>query len=357
MNTLIRYGATESVFAEAADHPGLHLARVTSQYKGVYKIAAEQGESLAEVSGKLRHESDDLANYPAVGDFVMICQGEADSGNAVIHRILKRKSFFARAAVGHAGQTQIVAANIDIAFICMSLNNDYNFNRLERYLAIAWKSGALPSIILTKSDLCERLPDVLEEIAAVAPGVAVCTTSINDQASHDTVRSYLKPGITASFIGSSGVGKSTLINCLAGEEIIRTSSIREDGRGRHTTTRREMLLLPQGGIVIDTPGMRELGIQSADIAKSFADVESLTAQCRFHDCAHGAEPGCAVRHALETGELNQRRWNNYVKLTREAEYSALSSRQLEVKKLNGMFESIGGMKKARNSLRQKDKRR
>ncbi len=357
VSILTAYGAGDGFLAEAALFPDWHLARVTSQHKSLYRVITDSGETLAEISGKFRHEATALSHYPAVGDFVMLGLPEDTAGHAVIHRVLRRKSAFTRKAVGLEEQTQIVAANIDIAFICMSLNNDYNMSRLERYLSVAWNSRALPVIILTKADLCPNLSDFLDAITAVAPGVDVVPTSADDQASYGGLLAYLKPGVTASFIGSSGVGKSTLINLLAGKEVLRTARAGQDDKGRHTTTHRELLLLPQGGIVIDTPGMRELGVASPDLSRSFADIESLMEQCRFNDCTHGAEPGCAVKQALETGALDERRWANYRKLQREARYQGLSSRQLETEKLNGMFGTVGGMKKARAFIRKNDKRR
>ena len=356
MNILTEYGA-ENFFAEAALYPDWHLARITSQHKGLYKVITNQGEAPAEISGKLRHGATALSHYPAVGDFVMLSLPEGKAGHAVIHHVLQRKSAFTRNAVGLEEQTQVVAANIDIVFICMSLNNDYNVSRLERYISVAWNSRALPVIILTKSDLCADLSHILDEIAAVASGVDVVTTSINDQTSYEILRPYLKPGVTASFIGSSGVGKSTLINLLVGKEVLRTAHVGLNDKGMHTTTHRELLLLPQGGIVIDNPGVRELGVESANLSQSFADVVALIAQCRFDNCTHGTEPGCAVKQALETGSLDERRWANYQKLKREARYRGLSSRQLKTEKLNGMFENIGGMKKARAFIRKSNKRR
>ncbi len=358
MNHFIQYGASQRFFTEATLYPQYTLARVISQFKDQYKIITEAGECFAKVSGKFRYTASALQDYPAVGDFVMVDITESSSGNAIIHHVLTRKSAFARAAAGTEPQTQVVAANIDVVFICMSLNNDYNLSRLERYLSVAWDSRATPVVVLTKSDLCQSLPEILTEISAVAPGTDIVTTSSHSPDSCEKLLAYIKPGITASFIGSSGVGKSTLINCLAGKELLATSEIRQDDdRGRHTSTRRELLVLPQGGIVIDTPGMRELGVESVDLSRSFADIDELSDRCRFRDCTHTKEPGCAVLQALKNGSLDARRLESYRKLKREARYDGLSAKQIETKKLNSMFEGIGGMKKARSFIRQNDKRR
>lgn len=357
VSILTDYGADARFLAEAAAFPDWTLARITAQHKGVYRVMSQRGEALAEIAGKFRHGATALSDYPAVGDFVMLSLPDGNAGHATLHRVLKRKSAFARRAAGSTEETQIVAANIDVVFICMSLNHDYNASRLERYLSIAWNSGALPVVVLTKSDLCADLSRVLDEMPSVAPGVEVVITSHTDPASYDRLSAYLTPGMTASFIGSSGVGKSTLVNFLAGKEILRTSHVGQNDKGRHTTTHRELLLLPRGGMVIDTPGMRELGVESVNLVRSFEEVAALTLQCRFDNCTHGTEPGCAVKQALESGALEERRWVNYQKLKREARYHGLSSRQLEAEKLNGMFEQVGGMKKARAYLRKNDKRR
>ncbi|NLB37527.1 MAG: ribosome small subunit-dependent GTPase A, partial [Clostridiales bacterium] len=273
----------------------LFLARVISQYKDLYKLVTEDGECLAEISGKFRYAATRLSEYPAVGDFVMADRIRGSSGNAIIHRVLTRKSVFERTSVVDKNQTQVIAANIDTVFICMSLNNDYNLSRLERYLSVASNSLAAPVVVLTKADLCNDLPARLAEISAVAPGVDAVVTSSCDKSSCDRLLPWLQKGMTASFIGSSGVGKSTLINRLMEEDLLTTSEIRHDDKGRHTTTRRELLILPQGGIVIDTPGMRELGVEAADFSKSFPDIDSLAGNCRFRNCTHTTEPDCAVR--------------------------------------------------------------
>ena len=356
LNQLIHYGASERWFAEATLYPDLYLARVISQYKDLYKIITESGECLAEISGKFRYEAMELSQHPAVGDFVMTDRTEGGSGNAIIHHVLTRKSVFERTAVGSEHQTQVVAANIDTVFICMSLNNDYNLSRLERYLSVAWNSRAIPVIVLTKADLCEVLPSVMAEISTVAFGTDVAVTSSLDTASCNKLLPYLQNGMTASFIGSSGVGKSTLINRLMGEDLLSTSTIRQDDKGRHTTTRRELLVLPHGGVVIDTPGMRELGVESVDLSKSFSDIEETAAKCRFRDCTHTKEPGCAVRQALDDGILDQRRMESYLKLKREARYDGMSFKQIETEKLDEMFKGVGGMKKVRKYIRENNKR-
>ncbi len=357
VNQLKKYGAEERFFTEAAQFDKMSLARVISQYKGLYRIVTEQSKGLAEVSGRFRFEASSLLAYPAVGDFVMVDRADLQSGNAIIHQVLSRKSAFMRAAVGVSNEAQLVAANIDFVFICMALNNDYNLNRLERYLSIAWDSGATPVVVLTKSDLCDDLAEILIEISSVAVGVDVVTTSSLDKESYQQLFHYIKPGLTASFIGSSGVGKSTLINLLAGKELLATSHIRQDDKGCHTTTRRDLLLLPQGGIVIDTPGMRELGVESADLSKSFADIEELVLQCKFNDCTHITEPGCAVQQAIADGELDARRFENYKKLQKEARYDGLSSKQIETEKINAMFGGTAEMKRIRDYAKQKNKRR
>lgn len=355
-NKLINLGFTERLLQEAIHYKGLYLGRVVAQYKDLYNVATEKSEVLSEISGKLRYSSEELPDYPAVGDFVMVDREDDQHGNAIIHKILTRKSIFIRRAAGTSNDVQVVAANIDIIFICMSLNNDFNLRRLERYLSIAWDSGAIPVVLLTKSDLCANLPERLAEIEKVATGVDLVVTSSMTEDGYSSILKYISPGLTVAFIGSSGVGKSTLINRLLGEDIIETREIRKDDKGKHTTTRRELIVIPSGGAVIDTPGMREIGVESVNLVKSFADIEEFSEHCKFKDCQHGNEPGCAVRKAIEEGILIEERLQSYRKLKKEAKYEGLNSKQIEKEKIAEMFSDFGGMKNARDYLKSKNRK-
>lgn len=350
-------GLNQQFLAESKLYTGLIIGRVVSQYKDLYKVICSNGVLTAEVSGKFRFEVKHLSGYPAVGDFVMVDRDHNTNGNAIIHNILTRKSAFIRKAAGTANQEQIVATNIDTVFICMSLNNDFNLRRLERYLAIAWDSNAIPVIVLTKSDLCDDLSVKLLEVNSVAIGVDVLVATSMHEDGYLQVLDYMKKSQTVAFMGSSGVGKSTLINRLLGQNVIATKDLRNDDKGKHTTSRREMFLLPSGGVVIDTPGMRELGLESVDLSKAFSDIDQLSAMCKFHDCTHTKEPGCAVRQAIDEGILHIERLESYRKLKKETKYDGLDSRQIEKTKLNEMFGSVGGMKNARKFAKEKNKNR
>lgn len=356
MNTLNNYGLTGRFSNEATMYPELSLARITAQHRGLYKIATEHGEMQAEISGKFRFETTELAKFPTVGDFVMVSAQSSES-NAIIHHVLTRKSVFLRTAVGLNAEAQSVAANIDTVFICMSLNNNFNLSRLERYLSVAWDSGATPVVLLTKSDLCEDLAKAVNDVERVSSFSDVIPLSVFDENVENKLSKYLKPGTTSAFIGSSGVGKSTLINKLLGEDVLATASVGNADKGRHTTTGREMFPSPFGGVLIDTPGMRELGAESADLGKAFNDIEKLISQCKFHNCTHVSEPGCAISEALENGTLDQRRFQNYCKLKTEAGYDGLNSKEIETKKLERMFKDVGGMKNARKFAKQQRKNR
>ena len=317
--------------ALAAQYPERTVGRITLQEKGFYRIRTSMGEQNALVSGKFQFDAQSPSDYPAVGDYVMASCADPDT--AIIHQLLPRRSLFVRKAAGTSKTEQVVAANIDTVFLCMSLNNDFNLRRLERYLAVAWESGADPVVVLTKADLCADLPQKQREVEAIAMGVDILTTSAMESDGYRQIMPYITQGRTVAFVGSSGVGKSTLINRLLGEERLATDGLRNDDKGHHTTTHRELLFLPNGAMVIDTPGMRELGMWDAasGVEQTFGDIEELAARCRFRNCSHSSEPGCAVRAALESGHLDTGRWQSYQKLKNENSYAADSKSYLAAK--------------------------
>lgn len=356
-SNLYKCGLDDYFLKESTVYTNLFIARVTEQHREQYKVVTECGELNAVISGKLAYHADGKASFPAVGDWVMIDRVDGDSGLAVINHTLPRKSKFVRKAAGTANEEQIVAANIDIVFICMSLNTDFNLRRLERYLTISWDSMATPVIVLTKSDLCDDIRLKLDEIASVAMGVDVVVCSAENSYGLDAIMTYTKPGKTIAFIGSSGVGKSTLINRLMGQNILATKQIREnDDRGRHATTHRQLLLLPNGGIAIDTPGMRELQISTGDLSKTFEDIDELALKCKYKNCTHNDEPGCAIRQAIHNGTLSEKRFENHQKLQREMSYNGLNTRQRENEKINRMFGSKAEMKQAFKQIKANKKR-
>ncbi len=317
--------------ALAQAYPGECLCRVTAQERGRYRLWSAEGQCHGQVSGRFMYEADGPAAYPAVGDYVTTLPWQGEE--AVIQRVLPRNSVFIRKAAGTRREEQAVAANVDILFVCMALNRDFNLRRLERYMALGWESGALPVVVLTKGDLCPEREALLLQARRAAPGVEVLVTSAAEADGYKALLPYLEPGKTAAFVGSSGVGKSTLMNCLMGQERQLTGAVGEDGRGRHTTTRRELLCLPGGAMLIDTPGMRELGLWEAEegLTHAFADMEALAARCRFHDCTHTGEPGCALRQALERGELEEKRYRSYLKLLEENRQAAMGRDYLAAK--------------------------
>ena len=292
--------------------PGCVPGRVIAAHRAAYDVAADGDVVRTRLPGRLAHfEVTDVA----VGDWVGLRDG-------LIRCVLPRRSALVRSAAGLTSESQTLAANVDIAFVVTSFGPDLEPRRLERYLVTVWESGASPEIVLTKSDRFDDVAEMVAEVEAVAVGVPVWVVSAVTGEGVDEVRARIGRGRTAVLVGSSGVGKSTLVNRWLGEELLATSETRaDDDEGRHTTTRRELLLLPGGGIVIDTPGIRELQLwdaaASGALEEAFADVEEIAATCRFHDCAHGAEPGCAVRAALADGSLPQERYASWQKLQRE----------------------------------------
>jgi len=296
-------------------HEGLSPARVAIQHRGGYGLLTADGEVSAKVSGKLRHESASAAVLPAVGDWVLV-QGRT------IQMVLPRRTRFSRQAAGGRTDEQIVAANVDTVFVVMGLDPDFNLRRLERYLAFAWESGAEPVVLLTKADLAVDATDRLQEVERSAPGVPVLLVSSVTGTGVDAVESRLRGHHTYAFLGSSGAGKTTLINRLAGLTLA-TGGLRKDGRGRHTTTWRELLVLPGRAVILDTPGMRELQVWEATrgIEDAFADVGALASSCRFSDCGHAGEPGCAVEAAIDSGVLDPARLASLRKLEREAAHA------------------------------------
>lgn len=302
-------------------------ARVSIVSRDRYTLISEREEMIAELPGAFRHKASSLADFPAVGDWVAV-ERETKDHTALIYAVLPRRSSFSRKAVlgGEKTDEQVLAANIDTVFITVGLDENYSINRIERYLAIAYDSGAMPVIILNKRDVAEDPDSLVDEVEQVAYGVPVHAVSARENHGIDGILSHFETGKTGVFLGSSGVGKSSLINRILGEERLTTTDVRaSDSRGRHTTTHRELIVLPQGGIVIDTPGLRGIAAfeDRGGIERAFGEIDSLAESCKFNDCSHTNEPGCAVMEALENGELDQRRYENYFKLLREKRYQSL----------------------------------
>ncbi|HEU5239970.1 MAG TPA: ribosome small subunit-dependent GTPase A [Pyrinomonadaceae bacterium] len=315
-------------FFESAFHTyaakGYACGRVALEHKHFYRVYSECGEVRGEIAGRLRHEALEQGDLPVVGDWVVI-RPCPERDKVTIHAVLPRKSKFTRKVAGFRTEKQIVASNIDTVFLVTSLNQDFNPRRVERYLIVAWESGARPIIILSKSDLCDEIEERTREIKAAVGEVPILAISILTREGLNELSRYLKHGQTVALLGSSGVGKSTLINHLLGHEYLKVQETREhDGRGRHTTTHRELIVLPQGGLVIDTPGIRELQLWDGEsgLHVAFADIETAAGHCYFSDCRHRDEPRCAIREALADGAIDRARYQSYEKLQKELTYLA-----------------------------------
>ena len=300
---------------------GLVAARVAIEHRSLYILYTDRAELEATVAGRLRHAATDGTDRPAVGDWVAVARPSGD-GRATIRAILPRASVFVRTEAGRSGGRQVVAANIDLVFLLTAIGHDLNPRRVERYLALAWESGAQPIVVISKTDLDTDAAASAQQIAGVALGADVIRLSSLTGEGIDDIRRRVAPGSTAALLGSSGVGKSTLINALLGVDRQRVAAVRDDGKGRHTTTHRELVPLPSGGLLLDTPGMRELQLSRADsgVAAAFEDIEALACRCRFADCMHSSEPGCAVLEAIERGTLDHARLQNWRKLRAELRY-------------------------------------
>lgn len=308
---------------QRARWPELIPARVAAEHRGAYEVWSATSSGQAKLAGRLRHEAGE-SGLPGVGDWVALDATPGADRTAIIHHVFDRQSVFTRGAAGRETRAQVVAANVDLVFVVCGLDEDFNVRRIERYVARVWASGAQPLVVLSKADLVDDPAPQLDEVRRHTPGVEVVALSALRGAGVELLRARMRTDsartVTAALVGSSGAGKSTLVNALAGEDLLATGAVRaRDGRGRHVTTTRQLVLLPGGGLLIDTPGMRELQLLDEEgLRATFDDIATLARGCRFSDCTHGAEPGCAVRAAIADGSLELDRLEHFLQLQREA---------------------------------------
>lgn len=326
------------------------VGRVIAEHRERYEVKAEQGEFEAEVVGNLRFTARDRSDFPAVGDWVAF--SEYEENKVLIHAVFPRRTVLEREAVGKLGEKQIIAANIDCAFIIQAVDRDFNINRIERYLTICYTSGVDPLVILNKTDLISdsELKSLIESVEERMPQVPIAAISNETRLGYEQLVTHIEKGKTYCLLGSSGVGKSTLMNNLAGRDLMKTDAISSStSKGRHVTSHRELILLESGGIIIDNPGMRELGIADATngLETTFEAIVSLSNQCRFQDCTHIHESGCALLEAIENGEIDQATYENYMKMERERQHfeSSVADRRKKEKEFGKMVKNVMKNKK------------
>jgi ribosome biogenesis GTPase / thiamine phosphate phosphatase len=329
----------QQIAADDREHD-LKFSRVVEEQRGAYRVAGDV-DGWAEVSGRFRHDAATSADFPAVGDWVAV-------RDRVVHRRLERKSTVARAAAGRATEQQVVAANVDTIFLVTALTRDVNPRRLERYLTLVWEAGAVPVVVLNKADLSTDPDGEREALRSRLRFVDVVTVSAIRAEGLDALAPYLRPAETVALLGSSGVGKSTIVNRLLGDDLFRVSGLDADGKGRHTTTARQLVEISGGALLIDTPGMRELQpwADESGVAGAFDDIATLAAACRFADCAHGGEPGCAVADAVADGRLDADRLSNYRRLLREAAFEERKRDKAAAAETKRRWKEIGQAMKA-----------
>jgi ribosome biogenesis GTPase len=330
------FGANKQVLSYGNDLSHFILGRIIEHHKDIYQLVSEKGLTSAKVSGKWMYRSQSPKDYPTVGDYVI---ADINEDIAIIKEIVPRYSLLERKVAGFKSDAQLLAANIDYVCICQSMNHDYNPRRLERYLSMIWSSGATPVVVLTKSDLVNNPIHYIEQTQRVAIGVDVIVSSDQTIDGYNSLDSFLESFKTYVFIGSSGVGKSTIVNHLINNSKLLTQVTGQNDKGRHTTTYRSMFVTSKGSIVIDTPGMRELQLDEGNLDEAFKDIEEIAKSCRFNNCMHDSEPGCAVKEQIRLGCLNEERFANFKKLQKELDYIKKRQKYLELQKTKSNIRS------------------